>query len=151
MFESIESGGAGCRAGRVGCGRLPGHTARRSSTGTTPATGTRLGLHTAADVHHGTAGAIQASRARVLTAAYSTHPERFACKPPVSPALPATSWINPPQEKEDAAQYQPRDGASYRLTGSVGSRAGCGWPTRAGRAFSAVAPTTCRPRRTQSD
>ncbi len=41
MFESIEGGGAGCRAGRVGCGRLPGHTARRSSPGTTPATGTR--------------------------------------------------------------------------------------------------------------
>jgi hypothetical protein len=33
-----------------------------------------LGLHTAADVHHGIARAIQASRARVLTAAYSTHP-----------------------------------------------------------------------------
>jgi len=62
-----------------------------------------LALHTA-DVHHGTAGAIQASRARVLTAAYSTHPGRFVRKPPVPPALPATSWINPPQEKEDAAQ-----------------------------------------------
>jgi hypothetical protein len=52
MFESIEGGGAGCRA--------------------------------------------------VLTAAYSTHPERFVRKPPVPSALPATSWINPPQEKEDA-------------------------------------------------
>jgi putative transposase len=62
------------------------------------------GLHTAADVHHGTARAIQASRARVLPAAYSTHPERFVRKSPVPPALPATSWINPPQEKEDAAQ-----------------------------------------------
>ena len=59
-----------------------------------------LGLHTAADVHHGTAAAIQASRARVLTAAYSTRPERFVRKPPVPPALPATS--------------EPRDGASYR-------------------------------------
>jgi hypothetical protein len=78
-----------------------------------------LGPHTAADVRHGTAGAIQASRARVLTAACSTHPERFARKPPVPPALPATSWISPPQEKEDAAQKQPRDGASHRLTGSV--------------------------------
>jgi putative transposase len=75
---------------------FPWHNTRHRHSG--------LGLHTAADVHHGTAGAIQASRARVLTAAYSTHPERFVRKPPVPPTLPATSWINPPQEKEDAAQ-----------------------------------------------
>ena len=62
-----------------------------------------LGLHTAADVHHGTAAAVQASRARVLTAAYQHHPERFVARPPVPPALPATSWINPP-EKEPATQ-----------------------------------------------
>jgi hypothetical protein len=82
-----------------------GHTARRSSPGTTPSTGTRAWPCTPPPTStHGTAGAIQASRARVLTATYSTHPERFVRKPPVPPALPATSWINPPQEKEDAAQ-----------------------------------------------
>jgi hypothetical protein len=36
----------------------------------------------------------------VLTAAYREHPERFTARPP---ALPAISWINPP-EKEAAPQ-----------------------------------------------
>jgi len=63
-----------------------------------------LGLHTPADVHHGQAEAVQAQRGRVLDAAYHAHPERFVSKPPAPPALPATSWINPPQEKEPATQ-----------------------------------------------
>ena len=62
-----------------------------------------LGLHTAADVHHGTAPAVRARRARILTAAYRQHPERFASRPPTPPELPATAWINPPQ-KEAATQ-----------------------------------------------
>ena len=61
-----------------------------------------LGLHTASDVHHGTAPAIQATRAQVLADAYAAHPERFVRKPPTPPDLPGTSWINPPQEKEAA-------------------------------------------------
>jgi putative transposase len=63
-----------------------------------------LGLHTAADVHHGQAAAVRAGRAQVLTAAYQAHPERFVSKPPAPPELPGTSWINPPQEKEGATQ-----------------------------------------------
>ena len=63
-----------------------------------------LGLHTAADVHYGRAAAVQAERAQVLDAAYHAHPERFVRKPPASPKLPGTSWINPPQEKEAATQ-----------------------------------------------
>jgi putative transposase len=63
-----------------------------------------LGLHTAADVHYGRAAAVQASRARVLTGAYLAHPERFVSKPPAPPAIPAGSWINPPQQKEAATQ-----------------------------------------------
>jgi putative transposase len=63
-----------------------------------------LGLHTAADVHHGQAAAVQNARADVLTAAYLAHPERFVRKPPAPPALPGASWINPPQEKEAATQ-----------------------------------------------
>jgi putative transposase len=63
-----------------------------------------LGLHTAADVHHGQARAVQTRRARVLTAAYLAHPERFVRKPPAPPELPGASSINPPQEKEAAAQ-----------------------------------------------
>ena len=63
-----------------------------------------LGLHTAADVHHGQAAAVQAQRGRVLDAAYHAHPERFVRKPPAPPELPGTSWINPPQEKETSTQ-----------------------------------------------
>ena len=63
-----------------------------------------LGLHTAAGIHHGSAAAVQANRARVLTAAYHQHPERFVRNPPAPPALPATSWINPPQQSQAAAQ-----------------------------------------------
>jgi putative transposase len=63
-----------------------------------------LGLHTAADIHHGHAPAIRAQRAQVLDAAYTAHPERFVSKPPAPPNLPGTSWINPPQEKETSSQ-----------------------------------------------
>ena len=63
-----------------------------------------LGLHTAADVHHGHAAAVRAARADVLTAAYRQHPERFVSKPPAPPELPGTSWINPPQEEEAVPQ-----------------------------------------------
>jgi len=62
-----------------------------------------LGLHTAADVHHGRAAAIQASRAHVLDSARTDHPERFVRKPPAPPELPGTSWINPSMEKEATA------------------------------------------------
>jgi putative transposase len=63
-----------------------------------------LGLHTAADIHYGLAGTVQAGRARVLDAAYLAHPERFVSKPPAPPKLPGTSWINPPQDKETDTQ-----------------------------------------------
>jgi putative transposase len=63
-----------------------------------------LGLHTPADVHYGTAVAIYQQRATVLTAAYHAHPERFVRKPPQPPALPTSSWINPPDQKDAATQ-----------------------------------------------
>jgi putative transposase len=63
-----------------------------------------LGLHTAADVHHGQATTVRAARAHVLTAACTAHPERFVRKHPTPPKLPAGSWINPPDEKEAAPQ-----------------------------------------------
>jgi putative transposase len=88
-FGSIEAARAHCQA------FFPWYNTQHRHSG--------LGLHTAADVHHGTAAAVQARRARVLTAAYHQHPERFARKPPTPPNLPATSWINPP-EKEAADQ-----------------------------------------------
>ena len=63
-----------------------------------------LGLHTAADLHHGRAHAVQAARAEVLTAAYAAHPERFVRQPPAPPPLPAVSWINRPDHKETDIQ-----------------------------------------------
>jgi putative transposase len=63
-----------------------------------------LGLHTAADIHYGRAPAVQAARARVLTTAWTAHPERFVRKPPTPPGIPAISWINRPDQKETAAQ-----------------------------------------------
>jgi len=63
-----------------------------------------LGLHTAADVHHGLAAAVRAARANVLNAAWTAHPERFVRKHPTPPKLPTSSWINPPEEKETATQ-----------------------------------------------
>ncbi len=63
-----------------------------------------LGLHTPADVHHGHAHAVREHRALVLNAAYRAHPERFVSKPPEPPEIPASSWINPPQETEAVAQ-----------------------------------------------
>jgi putative transposase len=63
-----------------------------------------LGLHTAADVHYGRAADARAARARVLTAAYHAHPERFVRKPPAPPGIPHGSWINPPEQKEATTQ-----------------------------------------------
>lgn len=63
-----------------------------------------LGLHVPADVHYGRAGAVQAKRANVLTAAYAAHPERFVRRPPTPPQLPHESWINQPEETETATQ-----------------------------------------------
>jgi len=63
-----------------------------------------LGLHVPADVHYRRAAAVQAGRADILNTAYATHPERFVNRPPAPPRLPATSWINRPEPKEQAAQ-----------------------------------------------
>jgi len=65
---------------------------------------TGLGLHVPADVHYGTATAVRDKRATVLTSAFDQHPERFVRKPPEPPALPTGSWINPPDDAEEAAQ-----------------------------------------------
>jgi putative transposase len=62
------------------------------------------GLHTPTDIHHGTAAQIRQHRGIVLTAAYHAHPERFVRQPPQPPALPTSSWINPPDQKKATAQ-----------------------------------------------
>lgn len=48
-------------------------------------------------VHFGTALALQQQRAKVLTAAYHAHPERFKGKLPTPPQLPTIVGINLPQ------------------------------------------------------
>ena len=63
-----------------------------------------LGLHTPADVHYGTAGAVRDKRAGVLASACAAHPERFVRKPPEPPKLLADSWINKPDDTQEAAQ-----------------------------------------------
>jgi putative transposase len=57
-----------------------------------------IGFHTPAAVHFGRAESIQLDRARVLEAAYTTHPERFVRQLPVPPPLPGVAWINKPME-----------------------------------------------------
>jgi putative transposase len=89
-FSSIAAARAHCQA------FFPWYNTQHRHSG--------LGLHTAADIHHGSATAIQSSRAAVLTAAYHQHPERFVRRPPAPPRLPATAWINPPDKKEAATQ-----------------------------------------------
>ena len=64
-----------------------------------------LGLHTAADVHHGHAPAVRAQRGpRPGRRLPAPTPNASFSKPPAPPDLPGTSWINPPQEKEPATQ-----------------------------------------------
>ncbi|VAZ85853.1 hypothetical protein LAUMK42_04691 [Mycobacterium persicum] len=55
-------------------------------------------------MHYGTAVIIRAKRAGVLNAAYDAHPERFVSKPPEPPKLPSGSWINKPDDTEEATQ-----------------------------------------------
>jgi putative transposase len=62
-----------------------------------------IALLTPADVHHGRAGEVIAARAHVLMNAYAANPERFVRRPPAPRQLPVASWINKPDEKEDAA------------------------------------------------
>ena len=61
-----------------------------------------IGLMTPAAVHHGRATELHAERARVLTAAYQTTPERFVRRPPTPPDLPTAVWINKPTTEEAA-------------------------------------------------
>ena len=84
-FDSIEHARQHCRA-FVG---WYNHAHRHSG----------IGLMTPAAVHHGTAPALHAARARVLDAAYARNPERFVGKPPVPPELPTAAWINKPNEE----------------------------------------------------
>ncbi len=63
-----------------------------------------IALLTPADVHYGRATEVIAARAHVLMNAYAANPERFVRKPPAPRELPVATWINKPEEKEDATQ-----------------------------------------------
>ena len=65
---------------------------------------TGLALHTPADIHYGTAHITRTERASVLDAAYAAHPERLVGKPPRPPKLPTETWINRPDNTEEATQ-----------------------------------------------
>ncbi len=85
---------------RFGSIEAPGRTARSSSPGTTRSTGTRASACTPPPTSTtARAAAVQASRARVLTAAYHQHPERFVRQAP-GPATPARHLLDQPAERK---------------------------------------------------
>jgi putative transposase len=61
-----------------------------------------IGLMTPDQVHFGQIDAVHAARQVTLDQAFRENPERFVKKPPVPPAKPAATWINPPAPKKPA-------------------------------------------------
>lgn len=58
-----------------------------------------IGLMSPYAVHHGTADALHAQRARTLQLAFAAQPLRFKGRLPIPPALPTAAWINPPKQE----------------------------------------------------
>ncbi len=61
-----------------------------------------IGLMTPDQVHYGQIDAVHAARQLTLDQAFRANPERFVKKPPVPPAKPTATWINPPPPKPAA-------------------------------------------------
>jgi putative transposase len=61
-----------------------------------------LGLMTPNQVHYGQTEAVHATRQITLDQAFLENPTRFVKKPPVPPAKPTATWINPPTLKSTA-------------------------------------------------
>jgi putative transposase len=53
-------------------------------------------------VHYGQIDAVHAARQFTLSQAFGANPERFVKKPPVPPAKPTATWINPSTPKKPA-------------------------------------------------
>jgi len=53
-------------------------------------------------VHFGQIDTVHAARQLTLDQAFSDYPARFVKKPPVPPAKPTATWINPPTPKPSA-------------------------------------------------
>ena len=68
----------------------------------------RIGLHTPASVHHGTAIEIRAQRQATLDQAHAAHPERFGNRRPQAPKPPKAAWTNQPSP-EALIQTNERD------------------------------------------
>ena len=82
-----------------------------------------LGWLTPHDVHYGLAAQRLAARAAVLEAAYRAHPERFVHGPPKPPTLARAVWINPPENKCQKDEAEPKGPAPSVL--SPERRSGC--------------------------
>jgi hypothetical protein len=78
-----------------------------------------LAMLTPHEVHYGLAEQRVAARARVLTAAFAAHPERFVAGRPRPSALPTAVWINKPQ----AALARPQRDFEPEVVTNVASRA----------------------------
>jgi transposase InsO family protein len=63
---------------------------------------TGIGLMTPDQVHYGQIDAVHAARQVTLDQAFSHYPARFVKRPPVPPAKPTATWINPPAQKPAA-------------------------------------------------
>jgi transposase InsO family protein len=61
-----------------------------------------IGLMTPDQVHYGQIEAVHAARQVTLDQAFSQYPARFVKRPPVPPAKPTATWINPPAPKPAA-------------------------------------------------
>ena len=85
----------------TGRGRDKASETKRVRCAAVPATNSKPAnldeIHGDADMHFGTAAALQQHTAKVLAAAYHAHPERFKGKLPAPPELPTIVGINLPQ------------------------------------------------------
>jgi putative transposase len=103
--------------------------------------------HTPHDVHYGRTEQVRAARADTLAAAYARHPQRFVRKPPQPPVIPATVWINQPQQEtgviSSVGQSPTEPGFSTGGRRSQRDRAKRGSPRATGRGcgYAAGAPT----------
>ncbi len=61
-----------------------------------------IGMMTPDQVHYGQIDAVHAARQVTLDQAFSQYPARFVKRPPVPPAKPTATWINPPAPKPAA-------------------------------------------------
>jgi putative transposase len=67
-----------------------------------------IGYMTPHSVHYGHAQAMLTTRQQALDAAFLAHPTRFKSKRPLTLAMPAAVWINPPPQETAKTTAQPQ-------------------------------------------